>query len=72
MLFRYFERTGRFSQAEDTLEDMLTASPGNRSIVTKGIAFYYRLRHKSDATLQAGNMSRNEVEEGLSRLTGNV
>lgn len=71
MLFRYFERTGRFSQAEDILEDLL-AAPSNRSFVTKGIAFYHRLQQKSDATLQAGNISRNAVEEGLSRLTGNV
>jgi hypothetical protein len=70
MLFRYFERTGRFSQAEDTLEDLLAASPGNRNIVTQGIAFYSRLQQKSDATLRAGNISRNAVEEGLSRLTG--
>ena len=72
MLFRYFERTGRFSQAEDTLEELLTANPGNRSIITKGIAFYHRLQQKSDATLQAGNISRNAVEGGLSRLTGNI
>ena len=71
MLFPYFERTGRFSQAEDILEDLL-AAPSNRSFVTKGIAFYHRLQQKSDATLQAGNISRNAVEEGLSRLTGNV
>jgi tetratricopeptide (TPR) repeat protein len=68
MLFRYFERTGRFSQAEDILEELLAADPGNRSSVTKGLAFYHRLQQKSDAALQAGNLSRNAVEEGLSRL----
>jgi hypothetical protein len=68
MLFRYFERTGRFSQAEDTFEELLAADPGNRGIVTNGLAFYHRLQQKSDAALQAGNLSRNAVEEGLSRL----
>jgi hypothetical protein len=70
MLFRYFERTGRFSQAEDTLAEMLAANPGDHHITTQGIAFYYRLRQKSDAVLRSGNLSRNDVEEGLSRLTG--
>ncbi|MGH2482458.1 MAG: DUF6483 family protein, partial [Ktedonobacteraceae bacterium] len=70
MLFRYFERTGRFSQAEDTLDEMLEANPGDRGIVVKGIAFYHRLLQKSDAALLGGNLSRDEVEEGLSRLTG--
>ncbi len=68
MLFRYFERTGRFSQAEDTLDEMLTAHPGNHSIVVKGIAFYHRLQQKSDSVLRSGNLSRDEVEDGLSRL----
>jgi len=70
MLFRYFERTGRFSQAEDTLDEMLDAHPGDHGIVVKGIAFYHRLRMKSDAVLRGGNLSRDEVEEGLSRLGG--
>lgn len=70
MLFRYFERTGRFSQAEDMLDEMLDAHPGDRGIVVKGIAFYHRLQMKSDAVLRGGNLNRDEVEEGLSRLTG--
>lgn len=68
MLFRYFERTGRFSQAEDTLDEMLAAHPGNNSTVVKGIAFYHRLQQKSDTVLRSGNLSRDEVEDGLSRL----
>lgn len=72
MLFRYFERTSRYSQAQSTLEELLAISPGDRSTVTKGIAFYHRLQQKSEAALLAGNLSRNEVEIGLSRLTGKV
>ena len=69
MLFLYFERTGRFSQAEDTLDELLAAHPHDRSIVTQGMAFYYRLLQKNDTTLRSGNLSRNDVEKGLSRLT---
>jgi tetratricopeptide (TPR) repeat protein len=68
MLFRYFERTGRFSQAEDTLDEMLAAHPGNHGTVVKGIAFYHRLQQKSDTVLRSGNLSRDEVADGLSRL----
>ena len=68
MLFRYFERTGRFSQAEDTLDEMLAEHPGNHGIVVKGIAFYHRLQQKSDSMLRSGNLSRDAVEDGLSRL----
>src|SRR5579872_4855784 len=70
MLLRYFEKTGRFSQAEDTLDEMLAANPTKHGIVVKGIAFYHRLQQKSDAALRDGNMQRDEVAEGLSRLTG--
>ncbi len=70
MLFRYFERTGRFSLAQDTLEELLAADPANSGLAAQGIAFYQRLQKKSDATLQGGNLNRNEVEKGLFRLTG--
>jgi hypothetical protein len=36
--------------------------------VGQGIAFYKRLMMKSDADLRAGNMSREEVEEGLVQM----
>ncbi|HLX58160.1 MAG TPA: DUF6483 family protein [Ktedonobacteraceae bacterium] len=68
MLFRYFERTGRFARAEDTLYEMLEADPGNHEVVGHGITFYQRLLRKSDAALYAGNLNRDEVEDGLSKL----
>jgi len=37
-------------------------------MVERGRSFYARLRAKSDTDLQAGNLARDEVEEGLAQL----
>ena len=39
-----------------------------RKGIDRGHAFYTRLLTKSDTDLQAGNLSREEVEEGLEQL----
>ncbi|HZU70342.1 MAG TPA: DUF6483 family protein [Ktedonobacteraceae bacterium] len=67
-LLQYYENTGKFAKAEDILFDMLNSSMPDKAILQRGIAFYTRLRKKSDATLSAGNLSRVEVEEGLAKL----
>jgi len=66
-LFAYYEYIGKYAQAEDTLFDLLEADD-NREMVERGRAFYARLRAKSDTDLQAGNLARAEVEEGLAQL----
>ncbi|HET8840685.1 MAG TPA: DUF6483 family protein [Ktedonobacteraceae bacterium] len=76
LLFWYFEHTGRYSQAEDTLFDILemeTSEDGEaaeevKEILEKGEAFYTHLRLKSDEDLNHGNFSRDEIEEGHARL----
>ena len=40
----------------------------DRNIIQQGIAFYQRLQVKSDADLEAGELSRDEVKEGLAEL----
>jgi len=71
-LFRYFARTGSYAKAEDILFEMLeTEGPVNKDdIVKQGIAFYTGLMKKSDADLRTGNLSREEVGEGLAQLKG--
>jgi tetratricopeptide (TPR) repeat protein len=70
MIFRYYEKTGRYARAEDMLFEMLEANPANSDLFASGAAFYERLKKKSSADLAAGNLSRDEVEEGLERLRG--
>ena len=68
LLFRYFDHTGKYARAEDVLFEMLEAGDPGGDLHTQGIAFYQRLKRKSNAELSAGNFSREEVKEGLSRL----
>ena len=68
LLFRYFEQTGSFANAENTLYELLDADPEDREILESGKAFYRRLLHQSDAVLVAGGLTRDEVEDGLMKL----
>lgn len=67
-LFQYFDQSGKYARAEDILFDMLEIDPPDKDVLALGIAFYQRLKRKSDAGLEAGNFSRAEVEEGLSQV----
>jgi Family of unknown function (DUF6483) len=67
-LLQYYENTGRFAKAEDLLFEMLNTDAPDTAAIERGIAFYSRLKKKSDMVLSAGNFSRVEVEEGLARL----
>jgi tetratricopeptide (TPR) repeat protein len=71
-LFQYFERTGRYSRAEDVLFELLEADDQENepesSLVDQGIAFYERLLRKTDTELVAGNFSWEEAREGLAQL----
>ena len=72
-IFRYFEKMGSYARAEDVLFEMVEGEekenePASNEITEQGIAFYNRLLKKSDTDLKAGNLSRQEVEEGLAQL----
>jgi Family of unknown function (DUF6483) len=67
-LFSYYELTGRYAKAEDTLFELLETGQEDRNILQQGIAFYQRLQVKSDSDLEAGELSRDEVKEGLTEL----
>ncbi len=65
-LFRYYETIGRYDKAENTLFDILSTDGAFRE---SGVDFYHRLMQKTDAELAAGNLPREEVEEGLTALS---
>jgi Family of unknown function (DUF6483) len=68
-LFRYFEQIGSYARAEDVLFEMVESEEAvEGGFIGQGIDFYQRLLKKSDADLKAGNLSREEVEEGLGQL----
>lgn len=66
-LLYYYETTGQYAQAEDVLFDLLENNP-DPAIIEQGEKFYLRLQEKTDFMLQAGNLMRHEVDEGLARL----
>jgi tetratricopeptide (TPR) repeat protein len=68
LLFTYYEYIGHYGKAEDTLFDLLETAPSDHALRNLGLAFYQRLQHKSLQDLTTGNLSREEVEEGLSKL----
>ena len=70
-LFAYYEQSGNYGKAEDTLFDLLENVHDVQQISSlreRGRAFYTRLHAKSDADLVVGNLSREEVEEGIAQL----
>ncbi len=67
-LFPYYEQIGKYDKAEDILFDLIEADTARNAFFERGRAFYKRLRAKNDADLLLGNLSRDEVEEGLAQL----
>lgn len=73
-LIPYFEQTGQFAKAEDTLFDLPGAdgdNSGHEAWVGNGVAFYERLLQLEDDKLEAGNLPREEIEAALADLKAN-
>lgn len=68
LLFCYYEKFGAFAKAEDMLFYMLAAYPETPDLRISGQQFFERLMTLDDETLEAGDLPRSEVEEGLAQL----
>lgn len=68
MLMQHYERSGQFALAEDALFAILDAQPHNPEALGFGLAFFERLRGRSDTALEDGNLPRPELEAGLTEL----
>jgi hypothetical protein len=64
-LMRYLEADGRLAEAEDLLFEWLEDTGATRFVVSEGRAFYERLLARDDAELEAGQLPRGEVREGI-------
>ena len=64
-LMRYLEADGRLAEAEDLLFEWLEDAGATRFVVAEGRAFYERLLARDDAELEAGQLPRAEVREGI-------
>ncbi len=69
LIMLYEEREGRYVQAEDAMYRMLNVSPEeDQDVLEEGRMFYARLSALEDDQLQAGGLTRAELEEGIEAL----
>jgi hypothetical protein len=67
-LWRYYEKDSQYAKAEDIIYALMENGRDERGTLEQGIYFYERLINKSDRDLIAGNLPRDEVEDGLAGL----
>jgi hypothetical protein len=67
-IMRYYEALGLYAKAEDVLTEYLETHSDDVQVIANGHEFYRRLQGKSTADLQAGNFSREEIQEGIDHL----
>ena len=65
-LFDYAVISKNYADAEDKLFGLLERLGTTQAVQERGEAFYAHLRKMNDATLEAGGLPRDEVEEGSS------
>lgn len=68
-LISYFEEKGLYDSAENAIYDLLDNTCNSESSIETGIEFYKKLLTKSDENLENGNLPRNEITEGIKRLS---
>ncbi|HZC99187.1 MAG TPA: DUF6483 family protein [Actinomycetes bacterium] len=67
-LARVLEAVGRYADAEDALFEVIDAAPDDPGPIDTGILFYQRLLAKEDVELEAGDLPRDEVKNGIAEL----
>ncbi|MGM0556372.1 MAG: DUF6483 family protein [Myxococcota bacterium] len=67
-LISFHEQIGAFADAEDALWKALDVAGNHEDILRRGLAFYENCRKQADTKLEAGNLPRDEVEDGLSDI----
>lgn len=67
-LISYYEKEGSFAEAEDALWKAIEVAGNHQDLLRRGKAFYETCRKQADTRLQAGNLPREEVEEGYDEI----
>ncbi len=67
-LISYNEKLGEFADAEDCLWKAIEVAGNEPQILRRGLVFYETLRKQTDARLEAGNLPRDEVDEGYEEI----
>jgi tetratricopeptide (TPR) repeat protein len=67
-LWRYFQKMGQYTKAEDMLWTLLSATEFDPEVAEEGVRFYEELLTWDDTALGAASLSRAELAEGLEAL----
>lgn len=67
-LFKYYEKRGHFAKCEDIIYELMDDEADNKKYKDMTIDFYTRLLEKTDEELEAGNLPREEVIDGLNSI----
>ena len=71
-LISYYEKLGRYADAEDCLWKALDVAGNEPRILARGVGFYETCRKQADKRLEEGNLPRDEVQEGYDELMEQV
>ena len=71
-LYYYFDRQGNYREAQTALNELLLNDQLQEEMIEEGLEFYERLLGKSNQELEAGRITRGEVEEGVRRLSRKI
>ncbi|MFU8802906.1 MAG: DUF6483 family protein [Bradymonadaceae bacterium] len=71
-LISYYEKMAQFANAEDCLWKALETAGNDPQIMRRGLGFYETCRKQADPRLEAGNLPREEVEEGYKELQSRI
>ena len=66
-VFDYFEQQGAFAKAESAVDQMLVVTHQNSEILLEKKKFFRRLLKKSDEEIEAGGLTRLEIETKLKK-----
>jgi tetratricopeptide (TPR) repeat protein len=71
-LISYYEQTGHYADAEDALWNALEVVGNDPRLLKRGKDFYELCRKQADARLEAGDLPREEVEEGYQDILARI
>ena len=71
-LYYYFDRQGSYREAQTALNELLLNDQFQEEMFEEGLEFYERLLGKSNQELEAGRITRGEVEEEVRRLSREI
>ncbi len=71
-LLSYYEKLGRYADGEDCLWKAIDVAGKDPRILIRGLNFYENCRKQADPRLEKGNLPREEVDDGLEDLMGQI